>query len=273
MAVVYTRRAIEARARPARPGSSTLRRVRLERIDARVAARADGLVGAVLTRDLVRRRASAGRRAGGCRRPTSTRCAADAGGDPRRRASRCSSSSPATSTRTTPRCGWRRPSAAPALDGPRPGPEPGRPARRRTAASLHVRTARAGAAEPARPARGVHRVSTARSSRPATSSRASRSRRTSSTRRRSRPASGSRATARRPLVRVAPFRPMRVAVVVKESLRAVGPASGSRRASGPRSRASARRSSSIAYVATTDADVARGARGAPRAAAAGSTSC
>ena len=51
-----------------------------------------------------------------------------------------------------------------------------------------------------------------------------------------------------PIVWVAPFLPRRVGVIVKESVRAHGARAGSRRASGPRSRASARRSSAIDYV-------------------------
>ena len=59
-------------------------------------------------------------------------------------------------------------------------------------------------------------------------------------RRRARP-SARLGSARRPLVRVAPFRPERVGVVVKESLRAAA-RERFERASGPRSRGSARRS-------------------------------
>ena len=54
--------------RPSRPDGGAARAGRR-----RVAVRRAGLVGAVLARDLRRRRASAGRRAGGCRQPTSTR--------------------------------------------------------------------------------------------------------------------------------------------------------------------------------------------------------
>ena len=55
-----------------------------------------------------------------------------------------------------------------------------------------------------------------------------------------------------PLVWVAPFIAGRVGVVVKESRRARPRASGSRRASGPRSRASARRIVDIVYVDDDD---------------------
>ena len=100
---------------------------------------------------------------------------------------------------------------------------------------------RARAGQPDRPARGLHRLRRPGRRRAATSSRASRSPRTSSTPRRSTRARGSRGFGSHPLVWVAPFIPS----PGRGHRQGVGPrrphANGSRRASGPRWRASARR--------------------------------
>ena len=153
MAVVYTRRAIEARSRPLRPGVLASS-VRLERIVAGSPPVRDDLVGAVLARDLV---------VGGARWSKGRRLSAadlDALGRralPAPTRSPCSSSSRASSTRTMPRCDSQRRSPGPGLE------TAARSRAGSTSCAAHDGVAprpghRPGAAQPARPARGFHRV-------------------------------------------------------------------------------------------------------------------